>query len=227
MPESCYLPTFRLLLRTVIAGFLEKAQEAYEKLIWRFGDKVEEAARFLWENRNNPVFNIIGGEEVSKDAVKYIIGLVSRGGEAPTMPKIMAFLYYADKGRYVPEDLDITKTNTLKNTFRQMSTQIKTKLINKFKTKPVTEDDLYNEFNIALKEANYMSILNNKDFFGKKEAPGLTKSDKSDLLRITRPAPYRGTQEAEKAYSKFASKYQKVVMDYIDSFEEDLFERLV
>ncbi len=224
MPESYSSSTFRLLLRTVIAGVLEKAQEAYKILISKYGNNVEEASRYLWENRNTPVFNIIGGEEVSLDAIKYIVGLVSRGGEAPTMPKIMAFLYSADRGQYTPEDLDITKTNTLKNVFRQMSPQVKTKLINRFKNKTVTAEDLYNEFNIAIKETNYMSILNNKDFFGKKEAPSLNKPSQ---LRLTKPTigdPYKGTQEAEMAYSKFASKYQKVVMDYIDSFNEDTFD---
>jgi hypothetical protein len=209
--SSISSPTFRLFLRTVLAGFLEESKRVYEKLIDRFGDKTEEAARDIWENRNQPLFKFVGREEVSKNVINYILSLF--GGEATTVPKILGLLYSVDKGKYVPPDLDTAKIAMLKNVFRQITPEIKKKLVSHFQGKPVTEQELYDELNVALKEATYMSILNNQGFFGKQEAP---KPSKSTQLRYTKPTPYSGKFSPEMAYAKFS---HKVMLNYIDSFD--------
>ena len=126
-------PTFRLFLRTVLAGFLEESKKVYEKLIDRFGNNAEEAARDIWENRNQPLFKFVGREEVSKNIINYIVNLF--GGEVPTVPKILGLLYSVDKGKYVPPDLDTAKIAMLKNVFRQITPEIKKKLISHFRVK--------------------------------------------------------------------------------------------
>ena len=210
-------PIFRQLLRSIVAGFLEQAKDAYKKLIFKFGDNVEAAARFMWGNRDKDPFKLIGGEEIARQTTKDIYEIISKDElEAVTMPKVFAFVSTLARQQSgpIPPDMPASRFVALKNTFKNFPPKMEHKLITQFKNQPLTEQKLYDVLNIARNEIKYAKMYSDMSILEKSEKrPGATTT--------TSPSPM------DIVYGKNASTSAnlmqlKVVLNYIDSFNRGM-----
>ena len=208
-------PLFRQLLRCIVAGFLEQAKDAYKKLIFKFGDNIEAAAKFMWENRDKDPFKLIGGEEIARQTVKDMYEIVAKDElETVTLPKIFAFMSTLTRQQSgpIPPDLPASRFVALKNTFRNFPPKMEHKLITQFKNKVITEQELYDILNIARNQLKYEKAYHDQNIFQKSEKrPGATQVTPASPMDIV--------------YNKYASTSVgtgrlEVVLKYIDSLNE-------
>jgi hypothetical protein len=220
-------PVVRQLVRMLLAGMFEDAKKVYEMLLWRWGENFYDAAKHLWENRRLPGYGTVGGEEISSKAIDTLYKYVSQSNTVPvTMREVFAALKNTMNATVA--NLGIEKQNLIESISKRFFPKADNKYLASVRSRllknneAVTEQELYDELNTSLKEANYMYFYDSRKLSEKKEE----QMSKPTKLRMTQPRDpnYVGPEQVEQTYSKFSNDSSgiscvKVAMMYIDSLE--------
>jgi hypothetical protein len=192
-------PIIRKVFRAIIAALMDEEREAFRLLIKQFGldfNKTIEVGKYIWSNRNKPPFNSIGYEEVPLKIIREIAENLKGKNSALTFNNFFSY-FKGGLGITIPSRGILSQREVL-------PTLLLNKLNKEYENKSEILEgnfaEAYDAVNSAFKSKDYLELINNKEM----------------QKRVFEGVPFK---KSANAYDSIIRKQMRVLMRYVDSFE--------